>query len=104
MTAIGKISKEGREAFVKGKLSRLGELMNEDQALLESLGVSSPELNHLNDTALKSGALGAKLTGGGRGGCILALIEADRRDSIEDALIAAGSRQTFYFEIGSKNA
>ena len=104
IAAIGKISKEGREAFVKGKLSRLGELMNEDQALLESLGVSSPELNLLIDAALKAGALGAKLTGSGRGGCILTLIEKDNREAIEGTLLGTGAKHTFYFEIESKNA
>lgn len=103
MSSIGKVSEEGRKSFITGNLSRLGFLMDQNQSLLESLAVSSPELENLIMAAHNAGALGAKLTGGGRGGCILALIEADKRKAIEQALLNAGARQTFYFEIGSKS-
>jgi len=103
MASIGKVSEEGRKAFIRGNLSRLGFLMDEDQSLLETLAVSSPELENLIKAAHTADALGAKLTGGGQGGCILALIEADKREAIEQALLNAGAKQTFYFEIGPKS-
>lgn len=103
MHAIGELSKAGRKAFTKGELLKLGSLMDENQSLLESLGVSLPELQNLIDAARTVGALGAKLTGGGRGGCILTLVEADKREAIEHALLSAGARQTFYFEIGPES-
>ena len=103
MASIGKVSEEGRKAFIRGNLSRLGSLMDEDQFLLRLLAVSSPELENLIKAVHTEGTLGAKLTGGGQGGCILALIEADKREAIEQALINAGARQTFYFKIGSES-
>jgi len=54
----------------------LGRRMTAVHALLRQLSVSSPELDGLVGTALAHGALGAKLTGGGRGGCIIALADA----------------------------
>ena len=100
MQTIGDLSKEGRKAFIKGDPRKLGTLMDENQALLEKLGVSLNELQNLITAARHAGALGAKLTGGGRGGCILAIIEADKRELIEQALINEGAKQCFYFEIG----
>ncbi|HSN93569.1 MAG TPA: mevalonate kinase [Anaerolineaceae bacterium] len=104
MISIGKISQEGRKAFISDNLSQLGSLMDENQALLEMLAVSSPELEILISVARSEGALGAKLTGGGRGGCVLALLETQKREAIERALLNAGAKQTFYFEIGPKSA
>src|SRR5699024_12398234 len=51
----------------------LGKVLDEAQKELESLGVSNTSLNRLIHSAKKEGALGAKLTGGGNGGCIIAL-------------------------------
>lgn len=54
-------------------LQSLGVLMSINQGLLESLGVSTPELSSLSYESLKYGALGAKLTGSGGGGCLISL-------------------------------
>lgn len=54
-------------------LQSLGSLMSINQGLLESLGVSTPELSRLFYESLKYGALGAKLTGSGGGGCLISL-------------------------------
>ncbi len=104
MHEIGQVSKEGRGAFTSGNLGKLGVLMNENQSLLEKLEVSSNELRNLIEAACSAGALGAKLTGGGRGGCILALIDEVKREAIEYALSAAGAKQIFAFEIGPQSA
>ena len=69
----GEIAVEGRKALEEGDLKRVGELMNENHQLLQGIEVSSKELDLLVDIARKIGALGAKLTGGGGGGCIVAL-------------------------------
>lgn len=67
----------------------LGALMNENQRLLELVGVSSPELERLIFAAKSAGAFGAKLTGGGGGGCMIAVAEqtahADVSRSIQEA-------------------
>ena len=54
-------------------LKKVGELMNENHRLLQEIEVSSKELDMLVDVARAQGAFGAKLTGGGGGGCMTAL-------------------------------
>jgi mevalonate kinase len=63
----------GRKALEAGDLKKVGELMNENHKILQEIGVSSKELDQLVDVARKLGAFGAKLTGGGGGGCMVAL-------------------------------
>ncbi|MCL1978082.1 MAG: mevalonate kinase [Candidatus Bathyarchaeota archaeon] len=63
----------GCKALEAGNLKEVGELMNENHKILQEIGVSSIELDHLVDIARKQGAIGAKLTGGGGGGCMVAL-------------------------------
>ena len=63
----------GRKALESYDLKKVGELMNENHRLLQEIEVSSMELDLLVDMARKNGAFGAKLTGGGGGGCIVAL-------------------------------
>ena len=52
---------------------KVGELMNENHRLLQEIEVSCRELDYLANLARKMGAFGAKMTGGGGGGCTLAL-------------------------------
>jgi len=63
----------GRKALEVYDLKKVGELMNENHRLLQEIEVSSRELDLLVDIAQKQGAFGAKLTGGGGGGCMTAL-------------------------------
>jgi len=63
----------GRKALETGDLKKVGDLMNENHRILQEIGVSCKELDLLVDMARKQGALGAKLTGGGGGGCMVAL-------------------------------
>lgn len=67
------LSKIAAEAIEEGDLEKLGSILNFYQAVLAWFRVSSPELDAMIEDALKAGALGAKLTGAGGGGCILAL-------------------------------
>ncbi len=82
--AVGEISKEGRRAVVDGDISRVGRLMDVNHGLLESLGVSTASLSRLVWTAREAGAKGAKLTGAGGGGCVLAL-DGDVEEAWSDA-------------------
>lgn len=91
---IGNISREARRGIEEGEVGVLGSLMNENQALLVSLGVSSPTLDRLVDVARAAGATGAKLSGAGRGGNMLALVEAERIDEVDAALRKAGAVRT----------
>jgi mevalonate kinase len=63
----------GRKALENYDLRKVGELINENHRLLQEIRVSSKELDMLVDLARKQGAFGAKLTGGGGGGCMVAL-------------------------------
>jgi mevalonate kinase len=63
----------GRKALESYDLKKVGELMNENHRLLQEIEVSSRELDLLVGIARKNGAFGAKMTGGGGGGCIVAL-------------------------------
>jgi len=66
-------------------------LLNTNQHVLQQMGVSSPELEQLVDAALAAGALGAKLSGAGWGGVMLALVDELRREAVASALRRAGA-------------
>ncbi|WP_174615449.1 mevalonate kinase [Virgibacillus ihumii] len=70
---IGEITHRARNALETASKHLLGQMLNEAQRELEALGVSDAGLNRLIYFARQEGALGAKLTGGGNGGCIIAL-------------------------------
>lgn len=89
---IDAIVQAARQAIEQGDLSRLGELFNQNQAVLAQLGVSSPRLDQLISAARAAGALGAKLSGGGRGGNMIALIDPTLAQTIAEALQRAGAR------------
>ncbi|MHA1129323.1 MAG: mevalonate kinase [Candidatus Helarchaeota archaeon] len=71
--AIDTISLKAENALRLQKLELLGELLNYNQQLLQILGVSTKELESLIELVRSQGAIGAKLTGAGGGGCIVAL-------------------------------
>ena len=93
--AIGELSNKARSAMESGNLPGIADAINQNQDLLRELKLSCPELDHLVDVALQSGALAAKLTGGGRGGHILALVEPGRADAVLQALRAGGALNPF---------
>lgn len=66
---------EGVKALEKQDFIQLGEIMNENQKILHTMGASTKEIEKLINAALKSGAYGAKLTGAGGGGSIIALTD-----------------------------
>lgn len=96
---IGEISFTARRAIESGKSDVLGELMNENHALMQQLTVSSPELDRLVEAARKAGALGAKLSGGGRGGNMIALVRAETADAVSSALREAGAKRTIVTKV-----
>ena len=98
--SIGEISKMAKELIETSSPEDLGPLMNENHILLQELGVSTPELDLLVDTARQAGALGAKLSGGGLGGNIIALVGEDT-DQITKALTKSGAVYTLNSTIQS---
>jgi mevalonate kinase len=89
--AIGKIAQQARAALEAGDTVALGQLANQNHTLLQQLTVSSSELDHLVDAARNAGALGAKLSGGGRGGNMLAFVTLETRSQVQAALTQAGA-------------
>ncbi|EMP71477.1 mevalonate kinase [Streptococcus sobrinus DSM 20742 = ATCC 33478] len=74
----------------------VGQAMNRAHDELNHLGVSSPEANHLVQVAKNQGALGAKMSGGGLGGCIIALCQnQEQAESLVSALEKEGAVNTW---------
>jgi len=96
---IAQIALIGRRSIESGKPEQLGELMDQNHAYLQALTVSSPELDNLVEAARKAGALGAKLSGSGRGGNMIALVNQPTAESVAGALISAGAKRTIITEI-----
>jgi mevalonate kinase len=97
---IASLVRNARLAAEAGDLPALGKLMDLNQALLGSLLVSTEALESLCERARNAGALGAKLTGAGGGGCIIAL--AEHRRSAEDVRLALAphAAESFIVEAG----
>ncbi len=96
---IAQISLIARRSIESGKPDLLGEMMNHNHELLQQLTVSSPELDNLVDASKQAGALGAKLSGGGRGGNMIALVKQASAESVAEALISAGAKRTIITEV-----
>lgn len=88
---IQSLTDAGREAASNGQWQELGEVMNLCHGYLNALQLSTPELEELIHVARSAGALGAKLTGGGGGGSMIALCQ-DNADAISKAVEKAGYR------------
>ena len=86
---IGDITLAGIDAMKKDDIVKLGELMTYDHKLLSILGVSCKELNKLVDSTLPY-SYGAKLTGSGGGGSMIAL--TDKPEEVCDAITKRGGR------------
>lgn len=87
---LGDISRTGISYLLERDYERVGELMNISHGLLSSLGVSTPILDKLVNASRRSGAMGAKLTGAGGGGCMIALVDEKNITGVEKAIEKAG--------------
>jgi mevalonate kinase len=96
---IAQISTIARRSIENGQPESLGELMDQNHALLQKLTVSSLELDKLVDAARNAGASGAKMSGGGRGGNMIALVEKEKAETVANALVSAGAKRTIVTEI-----
>jgi mevalonate kinase len=67
-------------------------MMNINHALLYGIGVSDESLEWLANAARKAGALGAKLTGAGGGGCMIALAREEKLEQVSEAIQRSGGR------------
>ena len=96
---IAQIALIGRRSIESGRTEMLGELMDHNHEYLQELTVSSPELDSLVEVARGAGALGAKMSGGGRGGNMIALVDPTKAESVAAALMSAGAKRTIITEV-----
>lgn len=88
---IDGLTLQAMEAIQAGHLEKVGELMNVNQGLLNALQVSTGEIEDIVAISKANGALGAKLTGGGGGGAVIALCpDHDRQENVAEAIRKAG--------------
>lgn len=98
---IGAVARRARQAIEQGKGRALGKLMDENQELLQAIGVSSPQLEELVHAARAAGAMGAKLCGAGRGGNMIALAARKDAPAVADAVRRAGAVGIIVSEVGA---
>lgn len=72
---LGELVNQTKGYLAQNDIVKLGDALNFAQTDLAALNVSDPALDHLIHVARDNGALGVKLTGGGRGGCMIALMQ-----------------------------
>ena len=90
--AMGNLTRAARPALQRGDWPELGRLMTLNQFLLEKIGVSCIEIDRLIVAARAAGAHGAKLSGSGGGGIIIALASTETKSAVAEALARAGGR------------
>lgn len=86
-------------AIESGKYDKIGELMNENQILLEQIGISHHKAREIIDICSKAGAIGAKTTGAGGGGAVIALAASKQESTKIASHIKAAGYQSFEVEI-----
>lgn len=100
---LGELTRECAQSLQESNVVALGNSMNEAHKILSALTVSSEELDNLITVACEAGALGAKLTGGGRGGCMIALAEnTSSAHDIQVAVEKAGAVRTWRLPLISR--
>ena len=94
--ALGELTQQAEEAIKARDAVMLGEILTKAHGNLKEIGVSSLEADALVNTALQHGALGAKMSGGGLGGCIIALVaDYHQAQDLAERLEEKGAVQTW---------
>ena len=94
--ALGELTQRAEDAIRQKDAEKLGQILSQAHLHLKEIGVSSPEADSLVETALNYGALGAKMSGGGLGGCIIALVaNLDQAQELAKRLEEKGAVQTW---------
>ncbi len=100
LLAIAKLTEAGLIDLLAGEHISLGGKMTQNHQLLRKIGVSIPMLDQMVEAALEAGALGAKLTGAGGGGAMIALAPIGQ-EQVSEALQALGC-ETFVTSLGAR--
>jgi mevalonate kinase len=95
----GAVTRAARTALELGQQAAIGRLMDENHVVLQDMGVSCPALDQLVVAAREGGALGAKLSGAGRGGNMVALVTPETRGSVDMMLRLAGAVRVTVTEV-----
>ncbi|HSH04408.1 MAG TPA: mevalonate kinase [Anaerolineae bacterium] len=90
-TQCGQLTLAAQTAIAHGQQAELGHLLSQNHALLQQMSVSNEALDRLVAAAAAAGALGAKLSGAGRGGNMIALVTPTQQTAVQDALYQAGA-------------
>ena len=94
--ALGELTQQAEDAISRKDAEELGQILSQAHLHLKEIGVSSPEADHLVETALSHGALGSKMSGGGLGGCIIALADnLAHAQELSERLEEKGAVQTW---------
>ena len=94
--ALGELTQQAEVAISQKDAEGLGQTLSQAHLHLKEIGVSSPEADSLVETALSHGALGAKMSGGGLGGCIIALAaDLTQAQELAERLEEKGAVQTW---------
>lgn len=100
---LGDIALSAEDDLLHGSSENVGIKMIRAHRILDKLGISTPLLNDLVNAAYSNGALGAKLTGGGGGGCVIAIADSeDCAYKVSDAFKSAGAKKTWIVDISGK--
>lgn len=99
LVEIGRLADQGKRALVDGSIENLASAINRNQSILSALDLSCPELDYLIENAMQAGALAAKLTGGGKGGHMLALVEEDSLQAVLDTLQVLSFGKAFFTSV-----
>lgn len=100
---LGAIANQAADDLALGRAADMGARMTRAHRILSDLGVSTPQLDKLVRAALDHGALGAKLTGGGGGGCVIALADTEAAaEQVSAALREAGACGTWIVDLGTQ--
>ena len=100
---LGAIANQAADDLALGRAADMGARMTRAHRILADLGVSTPQLDKLVRAALNHGALGAKLTGGGGGGCVIALADTETAaEQVGAALREAGACGTWIVDLGAQ--
>ena len=95
INALGQLALNAQRCLKHNQVKQLGRDMDQAQRHLAKLGVSTHQLDNLIQTAKRSGAYGAKLTGSGLGGCIIALTPSSKARAVAHSLLKAGAVNTW---------
>ncbi|VMF76807.1 mevalonate kinase [Streptococcus pneumoniae] len=94
--ALGELTQQAEVAISQKDAEGLGQILSQVHLHLKEIGVSSPEADFLVETTLSHGALGAKMSGGGLGGCIIALVtNLTHAQELAERLEEKGAVQTW---------